>query len=148
MPTMLTTFGAWTWFAAGVILLLLELMIPGAYMLWLGLAAVAVGAISLGVVWTWQMQCIAFVVLAAAAFPIWRRWGRSAKKPSDQPFLNQRADALVGRLFTLEKPIVDGVGTIRVDDTIWRVKGPDTPAGMRVRIERTDGPMLIVARAA
>ena len=37
------------------------------------------------------------------------------------PFLNKRADALVGRVFTLEKPIVDGTGTVRIDDTIWRV---------------------------
>ena len=47
-------------------------------------------------------------------------------------------------MFTLEKPIVNGVGTIRIEDTIWRVNGPDLPAGSRVRIERADGVELAV----
>ena len=62
------------------------------------------------------------------------------------PFLNKRADALVGRVFTLEKPIIDGSGTVRIDDTIWRVAGPDAPAGSRVRIVQADGASLTVAR--
>ena len=42
---------------------------------------------------------------------------------ADGTFLNRRADELVGRAFVLDKPIVDGVGTVRVDDTVWRVSG-------------------------
>jgi membrane protein implicated in regulation of membrane protease activity len=52
---------------------------------------------------------------------------------------------LVGRVFTLEKPIVDGFGTVRIDDTIWRVAGPDVPAGSRVRVVQADGANLTVA---
>ena len=70
---------------------------------------------------------------------------RAASKSN--PFLNKRADALVGRVFTLEKPIIDGSGTVRIDDTIWRVAGPDTPAGSRVRIVQADGASLTVAAA-
>ena len=46
--------------------------------------------------------------------------------------------------FTLEKPIIDGSGTVRIDDTIWRVAGPDAPAGSRVRIVQADGASLTV----
>ena len=63
------------------------------------------------------------------------------------PFLNKRTEAMIGREFTLEKPIVDGSGTVRIDDTIWRVAGPDTPAGSRVRIVQADGASLTVAAA-
>ena len=63
------------------------------------------------------------------------------------PFLNKRADALVGRVFTLEKPIIDGSGTVKIDDTVWRVAGPDTPAGSRVKIVQADGASLTVAAA-
>ena len=63
------------------------------------------------------------------------------------PFLNRRADALVGRVFTLEKPIIDGSGTVKIDDTVWRVAGPDAPAGSRVRIVQADGASLTVAAA-
>jgi membrane protein implicated in regulation of membrane protease activity len=79
---------------------------------------------------------------------VWRRLARSHAAGSvNSPFLNKRADALVGRVFTLEKPIVDGAGTVRIDDTIWRVAGPDAPAGSRVRIVQADGASLTVAAA-
>ena len=54
---------------------------------------------------------------------------------------------MIGRVFTLEKPIVDGSGTVRIDDTIWRVAGPDAPAGSRVKIVQADGASLTVAAA-
>jgi len=60
------------------------------------------------------------------------------------PFLTRRTEAFVGRVFTLEKPIANGVGHVRIDDTIWRVSGPDMPAGSRVRIVRTEGANLFV----
>jgi len=78
--------------------------------------------------------------------PLWRRVALSSKAVSQSnPFLNRRADALVGRVFTLEKPIIDGAGTVRIDDTIWRVAGPDAPAGSRVKIVQADGASLTVA---
>ena len=80
--------------------------------------------------------------------PLWRRLARSNKTASQSnPFLNKRADALVGRVFTLEKPIIDGSGTVRIDDTIWRVAGPNAPAGSRVRIVQADGASLRVTAA-
>ena len=60
------------------------------------------------------------------------------------PFLNKRTEALIGREFTLERPIVDGTGTVRIDDTIWRVAGPDAPAGSRVKVVQADGASLTV----
>jgi inner membrane protein len=87
-------------------------------------------------------------VFAAAAVPVWRRLARShGAGEANSPFLNKRADALVGRIFTLEKPIVDGAGTVRIDDTVWRVAGPDAPAGSRVKIVQADGASLTVAAA-
>ena len=62
-------------------------------------------------------------------------------------FSTSATEALVGREFTLEKPIVDGTGTVRIDDTIWRVAGPDAPAGSRVRVVQADGASLTVAAA-
>ena len=56
-------------------------------------------------------------------------------------------DALVGRVFTLSKPIVDGGGTIAIDDTVWRVSGADASAGSRVRVTRVDGATLYVEHA-
>ena len=142
-----TALGPWAWIIAGVIFLALELAAPGAFMMWLGIAALLVGGISLLVVWTWQWQFVAFAVFALVAVPLWRRFAHKVERASESPLLNRRAEALVGRVFTLEKPIVDGTGTVRIDDTIWRVHGPNQPAGSRVKVTSADGANLAVEPA-
>lgn len=148
MNEMFVTLGTWNWLIFGVILMALELVAPGVFLFWLGVAALLVGLMSFVFNPSWQAQILMFAVFAAAAVPIWRRLARSpASGSANSPFLNKRADALVGRVFTLEKPIVDGAGTVRIDDTIWRVAGPDAPAGSRVKIVQADGASLTVAAA-
>jgi membrane protein implicated in regulation of membrane protease activity len=148
MNEMFVTLGTWNWLIFGVILMALELIAPGVFLFWLGLAALLVGLLSFAFHPSWQVQILMFAVFAAAAVPVWRRVARShAAGSNNSPFLNKRADALVGRVFTLEKPIVDGAGTVRIDDTIWRVAGPDAPAGSRVKIVQADGASLTVAAA-
>ena len=146
MSEMFVSLGTWNWLIFGFVLMALELLAPGVFLFWLGLAALLVGLLSFGTNPSWQTQILLFAMFAAAAVPLWRRVARSSKVASQShPFLNKRADALVGRVFTLEKPIIDGTGTMRIDDTVWRVTGPDTPAGSRVRIVQADGASLTVA---
>jgi membrane protein implicated in regulation of membrane protease activity len=143
----IVSLGSWNWFILAALLLLLEVLLPGVFMLWLGLSAILVGIISFTISWSWQAQIIAFAVFAIAALPAWRHFARKVEKPADSPFLNRRAEGYVGRVFTLDRPIVDGIGTIRIDDTVWRVTGPDCPAGSRVKIARADGANLLVEGA-
>jgi membrane protein implicated in regulation of membrane protease activity len=148
MAEMFSTLGTWNWLIVGFILMALELLAPGVFMFWLGLAALLVGLLSFAINPSWQAQLLMFAVFAAAAVPLWRRVARSNSAVSkSNPFLNKRTDALIGRVFTLEKPIIDGSGTVRIDDTVWRVAGPDAPAGSRVRIVQADGALLTVAAA-
>jgi inner membrane protein len=144
---MILALGPWAWLVAGAVLLGLELLAPGVFMLWLGLAAILVGLASFVVAWSWQAQIIAFVVFSIAAVPLWRRISlvQRGKVPAGG-FLNRRADAFVGRVFTLEKPIIDGAGTVRIDDSIWRIAGPDLAAGSRVKVVSSDGGLLTVER--
>lgn len=142
----LITLGAWNWLILGAVFLALELAAPGAFMLWLGLAALAVGLISFAVEWSWQAQLVTFAVLSLALIPVWRRFAPNVEQPSESPLLNRRAESYIGRTFTLENPIVDGVGRVHIDDTIWRVTGPDSSAGSQVRIMRVEGPNLFVER--
>ncbi len=145
--TYLSSLGVWNWFILAGVLLALEVMVPGTFFLWLGLSAAAVGAISLGIDWGWQLQLIAFAMLALISFGVWWRIGRPNDTGAALPFLNRRADAFVGRVFTLAKPIVGGTGTVRVDDSLWRVTGPDCPAGSRVKVARADAATLVVEPA-
>src|SRR4051812_23856810 len=98
-------YGPWSWLVVGLVLMALEVAAPGVFLFWLGLAAMLVGLLSSVIHTSWEVQLIAFAVLSLAAVPIWRRVARAKSSEPEHSFLNRRADALVGRIFTLEKPI-------------------------------------------
>jgi len=141
----------WEVFAwAGLALLLFaaEALAPGAFMLWLGLAAAAV---FLGVLLVPGIpllaQAAAFVVLSFVSIQVYRRWFRGRMPRTDQPMLNRRADALVGRVVPLDQGIVNGRGRVQIADAFWDVSGPELPAGAAVRIVAAHGMTLEVREA-
>jgi membrane protein implicated in regulation of membrane protease activity len=147
----LNEFGPWSWWILGLILLAAELAVPGVFLVWIGLAAIAVGAISLAVwnmaAWQWEVQMLVFAALSVAFVIAGRRFYAGRDHASDQPLLNQRAESYVGRIATLGEPVVDGRGRLRIDDGFWPVRGPDLPAGTRVRITGAEGNTLTVEKA-
>jgi membrane protein implicated in regulation of membrane protease activity len=145
-------FGAWNWMILGTVLLALEILTPGVYLLWLGIAAIITGLLSFAfwetAFWGWQVQILAFLVLSIVSVLIGRRvFPTTGTADTDQPLLNQRERQLVGRTATLEEPIVEGRGRIRLGDTLWRISGPDLPAGARVRVIATVNGELTVEPA-
>ena len=141
--------GGWAWVVLGLALLAAELIVPGTVLLWLGMAALAVGGLSLVVAPGWQAELIVFAVLSLAAAVGWWLYGRPDNAAaSDRPMLNRRAQRHVGKALTLDDPIARGEGRVRIDDSVWRVRGPDLPAGSRVRVIAADGATLVVEQAA
>jgi len=139
----IATHGAWSWVVAGLILLALELVVPGGVLVWLGGAALVTGVLALFVNIFWPLQFVIFGVLALASIGLWLRF-RGPGVASDRPFLNQRANRFIGHEAVLDEPIRDGIGRLALDDTVWRVQGPDLAAGSRVRIVAADGGLLKV----
>ena len=142
----IATHGAWSWVVAGLVLLALELVVPGGVLIWLGGAALATGVLSLFVSIFWPLQFVIFGVLALCSIGLWLRF-RGPGVASDRPFLNQRAHRFIGQEAVLDEPIRDGIGRLALDDTVWRVQGPDLAAGSRVRIVEADGALLKVEAA-
>jgi membrane protein implicated in regulation of membrane protease activity len=138
--------GAWSWVVAGLILLGLELVVPGGVLIWLGAAALITGFIALFVNIYWPLQFVIFGVLALLSIWLWLRF-RGPGVASDRPFLNQRADRFIGQEAVLDEPIRDGFGRLSLDDTVWRVQGPDLAAGSKVRIVEAQGALLKVEAA-
>ena len=136
--------GAWAWFAFAALLLILELFAPGAFFLWFGIAAAAVGLLTGMLGLPWQAQWVAFGILSVAFIIVYRRYFRNRTEKSDTPFLNQRSLAAVGKIAVLIEPISQGRGRIRLGDTIWQVEGPDLPENTAVRIVSADGALLYV----
>jgi len=135
----------WHWWILAGVLLILELTSPVFFFLWVGIAAAAVGVLLLVFPsLTLELQLVLFGVLSIIAVAAWRKYREAHPQDSDQPLLNQRGRQYTGRNFTLEEPIVNGVGKVEVDDSTWRVRGPDLPVGTVVRVTDVDGVVFVV----
>ncbi len=141
------TLQYWHWMVAGLAMLIVEMLLPtGFVLLWMGVSALVVGAIAWALPTSWIVECVLFGVLSIVAFFAYRHlWPQ--KPVTEQPTLNRRGHSYVGRTFTLSDPVVNGVGTLRVDDSQWRIAGPDLPAGSQVRVVQADGATLRIERA-
>ncbi|MGC1952361.1 MAG: NfeD family protein [Gammaproteobacteria bacterium] len=137
----------WQWWILGLILVILEVFAPGAFLIWIGISAGMVGLLLLFVpALPWQLQVLMFGVFSVAIVLVWRRYLQAHPLQSEVPLLNRRAEQYVGRVFTLDEPIVNGAGRLRIDDSIWRIRGADCPAQSRVMITGVDGVVLRVDR--
>lgn len=143
--------GPWSWWVLGVVLLILEIVVPGVFLFWIGLAGITTGLLSLALwgaaIWGWQVQVVAFVILSFVAVAIGRSFVKRSEKDSDEPHLNQRGESLVGRVVTVTEAIENGHGRAKVGDTTWSVAGPDQPVGAKVRIVSASGNELRVELA-
>jgi membrane protein implicated in regulation of membrane protease activity len=135
----------WHWWVLGLMLLAMEMFVPGAIFLWMGISAGAVGLLLLLIPTTGvKMQIGAFAVLSIVTVLLARVYLHRNPLATDLPILNRRAAQYVGRSLTLAEPIINGMGSVRVDDTTWRVHGPDCSAGTVVEVVAAEGPLLKV----
>lgn len=136
------------WAAFALLLFAAEAMAPGAFMLWLGIAAVVVFlAVLLMPGIPILAQVAAFIVLSFVSIQVYRKWFRKFEPQSDRPHLNQRANSLIGHVTPLEQAIVNGHGRVQIADAYWEVQGPDLAAGTSVRVVAVDGMTLKVQEA-
>lgn len=137
----------WSWVVFGLVLLALELAVPGVFLIWMGGAAVLTGITVFQIGIGWPLQFGLFGLLSVALVAGWlafskHRYGN--RPPSEDPLINSRTARLLGRETVLIEPISDGVGRIRIDDSIWRVEGAEMPQGATVRITGAKGSILVV----
>ena len=112
MAEMFTTLGTWNWLIFGFIMMALELLAPGVFMFWLGLAALLVGLLSFVINPSWQTQLLMFAVFALARWTAttnaqrssgdyathlldwYRKWDRdSSEQPATAVELRQMLEA-------------------------------------------------------
>ena len=134
----------WVWLGLAALLAAAETLVPGVYMIWLAAAALVTGGLAWALGLGWAAQLLAFAVLSIIAVLLGRAILKRQPPASESPGLNRRAAAMVGMEFILGEPIVDGRAHVRVGDSSWVVRGPDLPAGTRVRVAQVDGNYLVV----
>lgn len=136
--------GPWAWLILAAVLFVLELISPGIFFMWFGVAAAATGLILFRYDMDWQWQLVSFAVLSLAAVLFANKYLRKHPIESDRPLLNERARQLIGQSYDLLDPIVDGRGSVKIGDTIWRVAGQELPKGARIKVVGADGTLLKV----
>ena len=138
----------WYWWVAGLVLIGIEVFMPGTFFLWMGVAAGVVGlALLFWPALSLDYQLLTFAAVSLGTVVLWRVYLRRHPQDSDEPALNRRGRQYIGRVFVLSEEILNGTGKIRVDDTTWRVTGPDLPEGARVRVTAVEGTALTVEPA-
>jgi membrane protein implicated in regulation of membrane protease activity len=143
----LLALGAWNWLILAAVLLALEVAAPGIFLMWFGLAAAVTALLAFAFDISWQWQLVWFCLLSLAAVVVALKYLHKHPLQSDRPLLNERAAQHIGQSFKLVDPIVNGRGSVKIGDSIWRVEGPELPKGTRVRVLAADGSLLIVAPA-
>jgi len=148
MSEYFSTLLFWHWWVLALILVILEMVMPGFFLLWIGVAAGITGLLLLLVPTSpWQLQFVVFGVLAIGSIVAARYYIRRNPIETDDRTLNRRGEQYVGRVFTIDEAIINGIGKVRVGDSVWRAAGPDLPAGERVKVIGVDGTMLKVEKA-
>ena len=135
----------WHWLVLGVLLIGAEMLDGSGHLIWLGISALVVGLIHWAVPgMPWIAQILLFAAISIISIYSWKAYKKANPDPDNFPTLNKRGTEYVGRTYTLTDAIVDGEGKMNVNDTIWIVRGPDVPAGTKVKVSAVEGTSLMV----
>jgi hypothetical protein len=147
VSSIFVNLGAWNWLILAGLFFVLELLAPGIFLIWFGIAAGIVGAVALVFDVAWQWQLMLFAALSLAAVIAARKFLRTNDAQSTRPLLNRRAQQHVGKTYVVSDAIENGRGKVKIGDTLWRVEGPDAAQGARVKVTGADGTTLMVETA-
>lgn len=137
----------WTWWIAGAILVALEIILPGTYLLWAGISAAAIGVLIYFIPDVpVTIQLALFAVFAIAAIFISRKFLQRNKDGESD--ISLRGAHYIGREVTVENAITGGAGKVRVEDTVWLAEGEDAVVGARVKITGVNGATLRVEKTS
>ncbi|NQD36195.1 NfeD family protein [Permianibacter sp. IMCC34836] len=133
----------WYWLAVGLLLFAIEMVAPGFYLMFFGIAALLTGLVALLLPLPWQALATLFALLSVISVVVGRRWYAS-KEGEGSATLNRRSDALVGRRTRLQTALTAEGGEIFIDDTRWTAQGPELPAGTEVEVVSVLGSRVMV----
>jgi membrane protein implicated in regulation of membrane protease activity len=148
MQELFPVVGIWFWWILAGVLLLLELVTPGVFAMWLALAAASAGITDYFFDLNWQLELLVFAGFSLVYVYLARPWySKNTLQNSDQPNLNQRIYSFVGKSYVLHEPIVDGEGKLDIEGTRWDVLGPNLAKGATVKVTAVEGMKLRVTEA-
>lgn len=137
----------WYWWIAAVVLLFIELLVSGFFFLWMAASALVTGFLLLLIPdLIIDIQLLTFSILAVVFIAFGYSYFKKNPIQSDHPLLNIRGARHIGKIFTLEEPIVSGEGRLTVGHSIWKIRGEDCGIGSKVQVVAVKGTVLEVVK--
>lgn len=143
----LNDWGMWGWLTFGLILMILELFVPGTFVIWFGFGAVATGLVLAFVPLSVSGQLATFAVCSAISlcfgFFVYKRIFGANKEVAQKN--KTGAQKYIGQTFKVTEDIGDDLGKVAVGDTVWLAKSDHSIAkGQRAKVVAVEGTILIV----
>ena len=122
-----TTWTVWHWLILGFALLIAEIVIPGIFLLWWGLAALAMaGVMVLAPSLSLTTLGIIYAILATMLSLVWWKYQHGKDITDEQKSsLNQRDHAMLGAKGVVQDISANGIGRGHFGDTTWRIQQQD-----------------------
>ncbi|MEY3833016.1 MAG: hypothetical protein RLZZ130_494 [Pseudomonadota bacterium] len=134
----------WFWLSLGLLLGVAELVAPGFFLMWLGLAALIVGGLDYFLPITVAYQVAMFAILSVLTVFAGKKFLQKNPIETEDAKLNDRGARLTGEIVTVVEAITNGNGRVKVGDSVWSARGVDAAIGSRVRVTGADGAVLLV----
>ena len=138
------------WFTFGLILVLLELFIPGTYLIWFGLAAFVTGVL-VSCIELSGIEILVYFALASAMFAgigwyVYTKIINKSKVPEKYKYLNDMAGSYIGKVYNLSEDAVDGRAKAKIGDTFWLVEVEgNLKKGDKVKITGVENGVILKA---
>lgn len=131
------------WLIIGAVLMLLELIVPGVYLFWLGAAALAVGGLLSFIPLEFTIQILFFAIFSVIALIIGVKVYKGKNRDIETHHLNQvRGAEYIGKTYTLTVDITNNSGRLPIGDSVWSIQGENLPAGTQIKITKIVGNTL------
>jgi membrane protein implicated in regulation of membrane protease activity len=135
----------WLWTIGGVVLLIAEVIAPGFFLLFIGVAALLTGIVALLLGFGLVPQLAVFAILAYLSVHFGgRRFYAARYDHSADRTINDPTARLLGRVVVVVQPVDSHGGRVKLGDSEWSARGAPAAVGDRVRIVDVEGNCLKV----
>ncbi|GAA5096241.1 NfeD family protein [Wohlfahrtiimonas larvae] len=135
------------WFTVGIILIILEMLLPGMFLMWFGVSALLVGVITLIISMSINSELILFAITSVLSvitvILIMRKVSPNTQSTITHNLNQARGSEFIGMTFTLDSKVMNNDGKLNIGDTAWLIKGPDAEAGAHIEITHVENNTLI-----
>lgn len=146
----LANLQAWHWLALALVLLVAEIASGTTHLLWPAAAAFVLAVVRSFTGLDWPLEIALFGALTLLLTLTGRHYVKGGwLKHGASEGLNDRAAQLVGQRALVEAAFENGVGRVKLGDTVWRATAEGAlDAGQSVEIVGAEGSTLKVKPAA